>query len=146
MTCSRRDVVAAGVALTACGGRAGPEPEDAGALDAAHCQAAPPTSSAIAIALASVPALVEPGSAAVVTRPEALLDVWVLHGSDGCFSAVWRTCTHGACAVEARDESLWCPCHGSRFSRTGEVRAGPATRPLRSFPVVRVGDTLFLER
>lgn len=93
-----------------------------------------------------MPALGEPGSAAIVSRPDALLDVWVLHGKDGCFRAVWRFCTHGACAVEPRDDALFCPCHGSRFSETGEVLVGPATKALRSFAVVREGDTLFLER
>jgi Rieske Fe-S protein len=148
--CSRREVVVAGVALAGCGAPSpGPaamhEPVDDGA-GPSHCPSGPTTATALAIPLSSLPALREPGSAAVVTRPDALLDVWVLHGKDGCFRAVWRICTHGACAVEPRDDALWCPCHGSRFSQTGEVLVGPATRPLRAFTVVREGDVLFLER
>jgi len=64
--------------------------------------------------------------------------------SDGKFSlaAISMVCTHQTCLVNSdspeKDSSdtvvnvggFTCPCHGSRFSRTGEVLRGPATRPL----------------
>lgn len=60
--------------------------------------------------------------------------------------ALYRRCTHLGCVVpwlpdERSEDSLAqkgrfnCPCHGSIFDRYGVVRAGPAPRPLDTFPV-----------
>ncbi len=42
------------------------------------------------------------------------------------------TCTHLGCRIDhAEDGQLVCPCHGSRFSLTGSVVRGPASRALQ---------------
>ena len=151
MTCSRRCVVTAGLGLAACGPARLIETPDASVAvepDAGPaCATDTPGPDWLRVELADVPALRTPGASAVVERPEALLNVWIQHHSSGCFTAVWRVCTHGACDVEPSANDEWtCPCHGSRFGSDGQVLQGPATRPLRAFTVVRLGDALLLRR
>lgn len=54
------------------------------------------------------------------------------------FSAI---CTHQGCIVAPSDAGLACPCHHSLFdARSGQVKHGPATRPLEAVRVtIRAG-------
>jgi cytochrome b6-f complex iron-sulfur subunit len=100
----------------------------------------------VEVALSEYPDLREVGGSAYVSRPDALLEVTVLHVADDTFAAVWRICTHGACETEWDGDALVCPCHGSRFGVDGSVEEGPATVPLRTFETVRRGDSLWVYR
>jgi glycine/D-amino acid oxidase-like deaminating enzyme/nitrite reductase/ring-hydroxylating ferredoxin subunit len=72
------------------------------------------------------------GEGAVVTyngkRAGAYKDV------DGKLYILDTTCTHIGCETEWNHaEKSWdCPCHGSRFSYSGDVIEGPALKPLKS--------------
>ena len=65
--------------------------------------------------------------------------VLVTKDDDGSILAMSGECTHLSCPVQKKDiyktpngdAPLSCPCHGGRFSRTGEVLDGPPPRPLR---------------
>ena len=63
--------------------------------------------------------------------------------AEGEWFAVDDECTHEECPLsdgELRGVALVCNCHGSEFDvRTGAVLAGPATEPVKTYPV-RVVD------
>ena len=64
------------------------------------------------------------GKAILVAQPTA--------GTAVAFSAI---CTHQGCTVVPDGDALACPCHGSVYELTGEVRRGPAEKALAPFAV-----------
>jgi cytochrome b6-f complex iron-sulfur subunit len=66
---------------------------------------------------------------------------------DEGFLALSQTCTHLGCSVPwvEEEQHFHCPCHGSIFTTTGEVIAGPAPRPLDLFPVEIVSGEVFVD-
>jgi cytochrome b6-f complex iron-sulfur subunit len=73
------------------------------------------------------------------------------HSEDGRFFlfqnerepiALYARCTHRSCLIGWQDEDgeFRCPCHGSRFDRSGAVLAGPAERPLERMAVEQLED------
>ncbi len=70
--------------------------------------------------------------------------VWVIHAPFG-FVALSAICTHLGCIVEYDPEKeIWCPCHAAFFDLRGNVKSGPAPRPLPSFPVAVVGGKVMV--
>lgn len=55
------------------------------------------------------------------------------YDGDGVAHRLSSYCTHEFCDVEwDGDENNWhCPCHGARYTPTGQVLKGPAIEPLR---------------
>ena len=50
------------------------------------------------------------------------------------YTAVEAVCTHEGCTVSNADGDVYvCPCHGSRYTRTGQVVHGPAVASLRRY-------------
>lgn len=49
--------------------------------------------------------------------------------------ALSAVCTHLGCVTRLEGGDIFCPCHGSHFSKDGKVTGGPAPRPLRRLAV-----------
>ncbi len=61
--------------------------------------------------------------------------------------ALWWRCPHLGCKVpwcESAGE-FECPCHGSRFNRLGEYRAGPSPRGMDRFDVEVVEGAIVID-
>ena len=87
------------------------------------------TGSTVKVAAAGSP-LTDVGGAALVNSVAG--PFLVSRTSSSVFMAVEAVCTHEGCTVtEADGATFVCPCHGSRYSRTGQVILGPATASLR---------------
>jgi glycine/D-amino acid oxidase-like deaminating enzyme/nitrite reductase/ring-hydroxylating ferredoxin subunit len=73
---------------------------------------------------------VGPGRGAVLRK--GLRKLALYRDENGQLHRLSAVCTHLGCIVQWNDlEKSWdCPCHGSRFSPTGDVISGPATSPL----------------
>jgi len=56
---------------------------------------------------------------------------YVIHDPEG-FYAMSSICTHLGCITRWQEDEgiIACPCHGSKFTRAGDVITGPAPRPL----------------
>lgn len=70
------------------------------------------------------------GQGAIIEQHGTKLAVY--RDEQGIVTCCSGICTHMGCVVRWNTaERTWdCPCHGSRFTPTGEVLAGPAERPL----------------
>jgi cytochrome b6-f complex iron-sulfur subunit len=59
----------------------------------------------------------------------------LLVGMQAGYVALYQKCVHLGCRVPWCSSSQWfeCPCHGSKYSRVGEKKGGPAPRGLDRF-------------
>ncbi len=63
------------------------------------------------------------------------------------FYAITAICTHLGCTPRLDADAFACPCHGSQFTRAGDIVNGPATRALDRALVGRAASgKLFIDR
>jgi len=100
------------------------------------------TRDTIVIPLATLPDLNQP-YAYVRLYVERYTNPFLLfHRDDGELVALQSTCSHRGCEVKKLRTKLECPCHGSEYDLSGEVRKGPAPEPLERYRVQQFTDRL----
>jgi cytochrome b6-f complex iron-sulfur subunit len=143
MATRRRFVIASSATLAAAatagcgggGGVSGPSPEDV-----------PPNPSSTNFVHVGLPEVGQtvPASGSIIGLTVLLA---VTRVSADNVVAVSRRCTHQGCTVNlptAPGRTLDCPCHGSRFTTSGQVVNGPAGRALSSFPTRIEGNEVVI--
>ncbi len=88
----------------------------------------------IAIDLAKLPGLEEVGNSAYASIKKK--KILFIRTSEKGIVAISPVCTHQKCAVEYRKKwgEIRCTCHGSKFTRYGKVKSGPASKDLVTYP------------
>jgi Rieske Fe-S protein len=86
-------------------------------------------------------ALASIGGAALVESTAGMF--LVARTGESVFAAVDAVCTHEGCTITGADGDAYvCPCHGSRYNRSGQVLQGPATASLRRYNATFADNTL----
>ena len=62
---------------------------------------------------------------------------YIIREKDGGIYAVSALCTHLGCLTRYNENKdvITCPCHGTKFSKTGSVLEGPTDKTLPRFSV-----------
>lgn len=70
----------------------------------------------------------------------------VIPGMEAGLVALYQKCPHLGCRVPWCNSSQWfeCPCHGSKYNRVGEKKAGPAPRGMDRWPVEIAGGDVVI--
>jgi len=71
----------------------------------------------------------------------------VIAGMEAGFVFLYQKCVHLGCRVPWCETSQWfeCPCHGSKYSRVGEKKGGPAPRGLDRFVLEVAGGQITVD-
>ena len=80
-------------------------------------------------------------------RSQSTKGIWAVKHDDGQITVYSPICPHLGCGYrwERQDRLFKCPCHGSVYDMKGNVKAGPAPRPLDTLPSkVENGELLVL--
>jgi cytochrome b6-f complex iron-sulfur subunit len=80
-------------------------------------------------------------------KPTAEVNYETLGVSAQGIMPLYQRCVHLGCRVPFCQTSQWfeCPCHGSKYSRVGEKKAGPAPRGLDRFYATPAGDSIIVD-
>ncbi len=82
----------------------------------------------------------------IIIRNEVLqFPVCLYRHNSNDFDALWMKCSHQGAELQVTGDVLHCPAHGSEFSNKGEVKTGPASENLRTFPVTVRGNEIFID-
>ena len=81
----------------------------------------------------------------VVYNDQLNYPIVVYRNNENDYTALLLRCSHQYNELNVNGELLTCPAHGSEFDSRGNVVNGPADSGLRSFPVIKDNQNLFIQ-
>jgi cytochrome b6-f complex iron-sulfur subunit len=90
---------------------------------------------------------INPYPKAALPKAKKIYSPVILAGMALGYVALYQRCVHLGCRVPWCQTSQWfeCPCHGSKYNRVGEKKAGPAPRGLDRFPFTISGGSMTVD-
>ena len=83
-----------------------------------------------------------------MVRISVELQAVLLANVEGTLFAIEDKCSHEDASLyngALKGDCVECPLHGSRFDlKTGQPKEEPATEPVKTFPVERQGDEIYI--
>ena len=83
-------------------------------------------------------------SSIVVSNNQLSNPICVYRIDQNTYHAFLLLCTHQGAELQVFGDKMECPAHGSEFDINGVPTNGPATEPLRSFPVTVTDNQLLI--
>ncbi len=80
----------------------------------------------------------------VVSNDKLSNPICIYRLDQNTYHAFLLLCTHQGAELQVFGDKMECPAHGSEFDINGVPTNGPATEPLRSFPVTVTDNQLLI--
>lgn len=80
----------------------------------------------------------------VVSNDQLSNPICIYRIDQNTYHAFLLLCTHQGAELQVFGDRMECPAHGSEFDINGVPTDGPATEPLRSFPVIVKDNQLLI--
>jgi nitrite reductase/ring-hydroxylating ferredoxin subunit len=127
--------------VTACGGDGSPTgPGGGGSASDLSLIRASFANARVSVTTTGTPLANVGGSARVESTAGLFL---ITRTSDAAFTVVAGDCTHEGCTITGATATEYvCPCHGSRYTKSGQVTNGPARSSLRQYAATFANDVL----
>ena len=105
----------------------------------------PPTLTTIDPNVLSIPVSQVPQGKSFITKYKS--HPVIIINTDGEFRALSAVCTHLGCIVkwDPNKKALLCPCHLAHYDLNGNVKSGPAPKPLFTLKANVVNDQIIVE-
>jgi Rieske Fe-S protein len=127
--------------VTACGGGDGPTgPSGGGGASDLSVLRGNFANARVSVTTTGTPLAAVGGSARVESTAGLFL---ISRTSDAAFTVLAGDCTHEGCTITGATATEYvCPCHGSRYTKSGQVTNGPARSSLRQYASTFANDVL----